>query len=63
MSSNPSTTHRKKKKRKKNLHKKRAGEVAQCVGPEFKPQYHKKIKNSYFEFNLNIMSFFFVLPG
>jgi hypothetical protein len=28
----------------KNLHKKRAGEVVQSVGPEFKPQYHKKKK-------------------
>jgi hypothetical protein len=28
----------------KNLHKKRAGGVAQGVGPEFKPQYHKKKK-------------------
>jgi hypothetical protein len=27
---------------KKNLHKKRAGGVAQGVGPEFKPQYWKK---------------------
>jgi hypothetical protein len=26
----------------KNHHKKRAGGVAQGVGPEFKPQYHKK---------------------
>jgi hypothetical protein len=26
----------------KNQHKKRAGGVAQVVGPEFKPQYHKK---------------------
>jgi hypothetical protein len=28
----------------KNLHKKRAGEVAQGVGPEFKPKYHKIYK-------------------
>jgi hypothetical protein len=28
----------------KNLHKKRAGGVAQGVGPEFKPQYWKKKK-------------------
>jgi hypothetical protein len=28
----------------KTLHKKRAGGVAQGVGPEFKPQYHKKKK-------------------
>jgi hypothetical protein len=27
-------------------HKKRAGGVAQGVGPEFKPQYHKKKKNN-----------------
>jgi hypothetical protein len=27
---------------KKTLHKKRAGGVAQGVGPEFKPQYCKK---------------------
>jgi hypothetical protein len=26
---------------KKTLHKKKAGGVAQGVGPEFKPQYHK----------------------
>jgi hypothetical protein len=26
----------------KALHKKRAGEEAQGVGPEFKPQYHTK---------------------
>jgi hypothetical protein len=26
---------------KKTLHRKGAGEVAQGVGPEFKPQYHK----------------------
>jgi hypothetical protein len=29
----------------KHTTKKRAGGVAQGVGPEFKPQYHKKIKN------------------
>jgi hypothetical protein len=29
---------------KKPLTKKEAGGVAQCVGPEFKPQYHKKKK-------------------
>jgi hypothetical protein len=29
---------------KKNLHKKRAGGMAQGIGPEFKPQYHKKKK-------------------
>jgi hypothetical protein len=29
---------------KKTLHKKRAGGVAQGVGPEFKPQYGKKKK-------------------
>jgi hypothetical protein len=28
----------------KTLHKKRVGAVAQGVGPEFKPQYHKKRK-------------------
>jgi hypothetical protein len=28
----------------KTLHKKRAGGVAQGVGPEFKPQYHQKKK-------------------
>jgi hypothetical protein len=28
----------------KNHHKKRAGGVAQGVGSEFKPQYHKKKK-------------------
>jgi hypothetical protein len=29
---------------KKTLHKKRADGMAQGVGPEFKPQYHKKKK-------------------
>jgi hypothetical protein len=29
----------------KILHKSRAGGVAQVVGSEFKPQYHKKNKN------------------
>jgi hypothetical protein len=29
---------------KKTHHKKRVGGVAQDVGPEFKPQYHKKKK-------------------
>jgi hypothetical protein len=29
---------------KKTHHKNRAGGVAQGVGPEFKPQYHKKKK-------------------
>jgi hypothetical protein len=33
-----------KKKKKKSYHKKRAGEVAKDVGPEFKPQYCKKKK-------------------
>jgi hypothetical protein len=28
----------------KNPSQKRAGGVAQCVNPEFKPQYHKKKK-------------------
>jgi hypothetical protein len=28
----------------KTLHNKRAGGVVQSVGPEFKPQYHKKKK-------------------
>jgi hypothetical protein len=27
---------------RKKYHKKRAGGVTQGVGPEFKPQYHKK---------------------
>jgi hypothetical protein len=30
---------------KKNYHKNRAGGMAQGVGPEFKPQYHKNKKN------------------
>jgi hypothetical protein len=30
--------------KKKKTFKKRAGGVAQGVGPEFKPQYHKKKK-------------------
>jgi hypothetical protein len=29
---------------KKDITQKRAGGVAQGVGPEFKPQYHKKTK-------------------
>jgi hypothetical protein len=29
----------------KHLHKNKAGAVAQGVGPEFKPQYHKKKKS------------------
>jgi hypothetical protein len=29
---------------RKNSSQKRAGGVARGVGPEFKPQYHKKIK-------------------
>jgi hypothetical protein len=31
---------------KKNPSQKRAGGVAQGVGPEFKPQYHKKQENN-----------------
>jgi hypothetical protein len=31
---------------KKNSAQKRAGEVAQGVGPEFKPQHHQKKKKS-----------------
>jgi hypothetical protein len=31
---------------RKNPSQKSAGGVAQAVGPEFKPQYHKKKKNS-----------------
>jgi hypothetical protein len=30
----------------KTLHKKRAGGVTQGIGPEFKPQYHKKKKEN-----------------
>jgi hypothetical protein len=30
----------------KNLHKNRAGGVAQCEGPEFKPQYQEKKKKA-----------------
>jgi hypothetical protein len=33
----------------KNPSQKRAGGVAQGVGPEFKPQYHKKKKRKYIE--------------
>jgi hypothetical protein len=40
------TLHKKKKKRKK----KRAGGVVQCVGLEFKPQYRREEKHSYFRF-------------
>jgi hypothetical protein len=32
---------------RKNPTQKRAGEVAQGVGPEFKPQYHKKKNNQH----------------
>jgi hypothetical protein len=42
LSSNPSTTNKKKKKERKE---KRADEVAQGVGPEFKPQYHTHKKS------------------
>jgi hypothetical protein len=35
------------KKKKKNPSQKRADGVAQSVGPEFKPQYHKNQKNPY----------------
>jgi hypothetical protein len=31
---------------KKNPSQKRAGGVAQSIGPEFKPQYHKKKKST-----------------
>jgi hypothetical protein len=31
------------KKKPSHTHKKRAGGVAQGIGPEFKPQYYKKI--------------------
>jgi hypothetical protein len=38
---------------KKTHHKKkRAGGVVQGVGPEFKPQYHKKSKHSTNEYNI-----------
>jgi hypothetical protein len=40
LSSNPVTT----KKKKKNPSQKWVGGVAQGVGPEFTPQYHKKKK-------------------
>jgi hypothetical protein len=40
MSKKPFTKKRKERKKEK----KRAGEVAQGVNPEFKPQYHKKTK-------------------
>jgi hypothetical protein len=36
------------------LHKKRAGGVAQGIGPEFKPQYHKKKKPK----NLEAVTYF-----
>jgi hypothetical protein len=35
-------------KKKKKTSQKRTGEVAQDVGPEFKPQYHKKKKKKEF---------------
>jgi hypothetical protein len=34
----------------KTHHKKRAGRVAQCVGSEFKSQYHKKKKHQLSEY-------------
>jgi hypothetical protein len=37
----------KKKKKKKNPSQQRTGGVVQGVGPEFKPQYHKKKKKSF----------------
>jgi hypothetical protein len=33
---------KKKTKKKKSPSQKRAGRVVQGIGPEFKPQYHKK---------------------
>jgi hypothetical protein len=39
------TPYLEKKKKQKNPSQKRAGGVAQGVGPDFKPQYHKKKKN------------------
>jgi hypothetical protein len=36
-----------------HTHKKKAGGVAQGIGPEFKPQYHKKIKKKKEEFLKN----------
>jgi hypothetical protein len=36
----------------KNLITKRAGGVAQSVGPKFKPQYHKKKKKKSYEIGL-----------
>jgi hypothetical protein len=36
----------------KTLHKNRAGGVAQGEGPEFKPQYHKKVKQKIIDFTL-----------
>jgi hypothetical protein len=38
--------HSLKKKKAENPSQKRAGEVAQGIGPEFKPQYCKKKKNT-----------------
>jgi hypothetical protein len=42
----------------KTLHKKRAGGVAQGVGPEFKPQYHQKKKKN----ERNIFCTIFQIP-
>jgi hypothetical protein len=36
----------------KNLSQKRTGEVAQGVGPEFKPQYCKNTKN-FFDYDIS----------
>jgi hypothetical protein len=38
----------------KTLHENRAGGVAQGVGPEFKPQYHKKKKKEKLTFRYTI---------
>jgi hypothetical protein len=39
---------------RKKTHQKRAGGVAQGVGPEFKPQYQKKLKKNQFLVSSNI---------
>jgi hypothetical protein len=47
----------------KNPSQKRAGEVAQGLGPEFKPQYHKKKKKrnvKHYQLNLEFFLFFFL---
>jgi hypothetical protein len=44
-------------KKKESHHNKRAGRVAQSIGPEFKPQYHKKKKKELDKSNVCVYVF------